>query len=760
MLRPLLVRFAVAAGVVVFASACTADATGPEPDAFDAAGLVGSTGPSQNDLELIITISGNGGGSQDDPSSPYFSLAGLPSTITAGQRLQRTISVEPYGPFGAPSAAVDYGEGAGPKTLQVVQTGGEVDIRTGERTPVSYHVTLNNVYETPGTYLIVVAMSEAGATRARSHTLVVEPAPRSDPVLGDVSIDAEAVVGEPLNVSGSFTDADGAGSYTLRYHWGTGGYASQFPTEPREFGTHHQYQEPGTYTVRVVISDGEGSDEVSAEVTIHPEPVVCAPGTYESGGVCVPAPAGSYVAVEGATEATLCAAGTFQDLEGQTGCKDAPAGSFVATPGAVQAEPCALGTYQPQAGQYTCIDTAPGSIAPETGLAEAVLCPVGTFQPQPGQITCILAEPGHFVAEVGATDDEPCTLGYFAAEPGQAACDPAPAGSYVDLPAATSAVPCGPGYYQDQEAQRYCVEAPAGSFVAYPGSATFELCPAGTFQPDAGRMVCLYAPAGSFATGPGATASELCQPGTYAAQEAQAACDPAPLGHFVPEAGATTFQICEPGSYAGSTGQIACDAAPAGTFVAHAGAFAPTVCEPGTFQARTGQTSCQAAPAGSFVAVSGAASATPCAVGSYQPGTGATSCLVAPVDTYVDVGGAVAYTPCPTGTGTLAAGSTSAADCRALGEIAVAGVDQALASGTLTAAAPGRKGEKELERWVSDLGRSVGFLAGPQHRAGCSGIRVAYREADGSPSPRDVVSGPARADLAALLLRILEEEGC
>lgn len=214
---------------------------------------------------------------------------------------------------------------------------------------------------------------------------------------------------------------------------------------------------------------------------------------------------------------------------------------------------------------------------------------------------------------------------------------------------------------------------------------------------------------------------------------------------------------CEPGSYkAGYT----CVDAPAGSYVPDAGAEQATPCPAGTYQNQTGQTSCIPAPAGTFVAVAGSAQATACSAGTYQPEAGQTHCIAAPIGTYVDVTGATAATSCPALTTTAGTGATSAADCRPVGTVVADRIDDAVRTGGLVPAESGRPGQQQFSSWVLDVKRSLQFLEGPQRQAGCVGLRNTLARADGQPSPKDVVTGPSLAAMAAELRAAMAAYGC
>jgi hypothetical protein len=85
----------------------------------------------------------------------------------------------------------------------------------------------------------------------------------------------------------------------------------------------------------------------------------CQVGTFSATGYlpCDAAPLGSYVSIAGATEATLCPAGSFAGSTGSYVCTPASAGSYVATPGSSTQQTCAAG-YTSAANAITCVAIA------------------------------------------------------------------------------------------------------------------------------------------------------------------------------------------------------------------------------------------------------------------------------------------------------------------------------------------------------------------------------------------------------------------
>lgn len=283
------------------------------------------------------------------------------------------------------------------------------------------------------------------------------------------------------------------------------------------------------------------------------------------------------------------------------------------------------------------------------------------------------------------------------------------------------------------------------------------VCEAGSYLFEG---ACKLAPAGTYVPEAGAEFPYSCAPGTYQNLQGQTSCKPAPAGYYVPVAGSEVPYYCEAGRYQDETGQADCKPAPAGTYVAVGAATAATPCAVGTYQDQEGQRACLPAPVGTFVATTGAIAATSCPIGTYQDQAGQASCIAAPVGSYVSTIGATTATACPTGSTTLATGSTSASDCVTYAQVLEQSVSQAVANGTLTGIATGKRGSEQLAQWQSELSRSLRFLNGPQRMAGCRGLRNQLAQADGLRAPADQVSGAALPQIRALLVQLLDENGC
>ena len=75
-------------------------------------------------------------------------------------------------------------------------------------------------------------------------------------------------------------------------------------------------------------------------------PTACPTGTYSVTGTtpCTPAPPGFYVDTVGATSATACPLGRFQNVAGSVACQLAPLGFYVDVVGAAAATACPPGS--------------------------------------------------------------------------------------------------------------------------------------------------------------------------------------------------------------------------------------------------------------------------------------------------------------------------------------------------------------------------------------------------------------------------------
>lgn len=843
-----LVRRAAAAAFLASLVAC-GDSGVTSPDTFDAP----LPTPQFDIVELLIQFNDPNGDGTTGSIPPSFSLASLPSTVVEDHAWSRSgIPVDPYSGF-APDMAVDYGDGTGAHSVAVTQSGGNLALNpdgTWTQQPISFSFSLSHTYANPGTYTVEVIAATYGdypSSRVRTAAITVTSDP--DVYIEDFQISSPVVQGTPAQFS---FKARGPGTdlYDVKVSYGTNLTQTSAVYPGAIYSDSYTWAEPGTYTLKAIITHGEYADTLTRSVVVAPAPITISAfevtdslfrGDTGAFTVSAQGPAGDPYSVEvdfgdGSDAAALHVApggavsgehvwagsGLFEvrvvvsnGIVADTSVAEVAV--YRAPPSLDDLEmPDTLGFSVPSEIVFTTNDANEGTvlgysialyvggvlageIGPETsGRGETVRIPIEApdylveidlvFVLQSGQNGLLLADTvERHLSIVNAV----CLAGTYKAGYN---CVPAPIGSFVPVDGAEAATACEEGTYQDQEGQVACIPAPAGSFVAFTGAAEATLCPAGSYQDQQGGVQCKEAPAGGFVDQVGATQSTLCAPGTFQESTGSVSCEDAPLGSFVGGPGQTEAQLCAAGYYSDVTGAIACTAAPAGRFVAFDGASSSELCPAGTFQALSGQTGCDAAPAGTFVNVTGAAQATPCAPGTYQPLEGSTGCLdapagsfvsisgaeaatlcvlgtfqadaaqtgcdFAPTGSYVDVTGASSATACPVGSSTTATGSTSIDACIALGVILLGDIERAVSDGTLVPAGNGKGGEQQMNGWISGLERSVRFLEGPQKQAGCVGVRNALAKADGNGSPKDQVTGPGRAAIAAALQRILDENGC
>ena len=161
---------------------------------------------------------------------------------------------------------------------------------------------------------------------------------------------------------------------------------------------------------------------------IHPQ---CGEGFFSGIGFtpCGPAPAGTYVAQPGSTEATNCEPGTYQPLTGQSSCLAAPSGTYVSSAGSTTPTNCPTGHFGLAIGAISsdvCIASAPGNFVSSNDRTRQQLCAKGTFQPLSGQASCLQAKIGYFVKVEGATQQTKCKRRYTTSSIASTSCKLSP----------------------------------------------------------------------------------------------------------------------------------------------------------------------------------------------------------------------------------------------------------------------------------------------------------------------------------------------
>lgn len=274
----------------------------------------------------------------------------------------------------------------------------------------------------------------------------------------------------------------------------------------------------GVNGVTVFLGDGAGAFGSANPYTVNQRPLDVSVRDFNGDGKLDIATVGyndnTYGVLLNTTVIPVtCAAGSYLASPGDLTCTLAPAGSFVAASGATEATQCLVGTYSAVAGATSCTLAPAGSFVATAGAASAALCPAGTYSATAGAASCALAPTGYVVASAGSTSPTACAAGTYADTFGAVACTPAPAGSYVSITGAASATACPAGTYSAAAGSSSCTPAPAGSFVPSTGATAATACAAGSYSASAGSSTCIPAPAGYFVPSPGASSATACAPG-------------------------------------------------------------------------------------------------------------------------------------------------------------------------------------------------------------------------------------------------------
>ncbi len=168
------------------------------------------------------------------------------------------------------TATVDYGDGLGVQPLSL----------TGKT------FTLSHIYPSVGTFASSVSVTGVGGTSTASINVQVNNVAPIVSAGGDVTLSAGAL----FTRTGSFTDP-GAETWSASVNYGDGTNFA-LPLNPdKTFALSHFYGKPGTYLVRVVVSDSLSAAGTAAfNVTIsNTAPVITAvaPQTVAQGSVSV-----------------------------------------------------------------------------------------------------------------------------------------------------------------------------------------------------------------------------------------------------------------------------------------------------------------------------------------------------------------------------------------------------------------------------------------------------------------------------------------
>lgn len=371
---------------------------------------------------------------------------------------------------------------------------------------------------------------------------------------------------------------------------------------------------------------------------------VCRGGDAAAAELCA---LGSFCPA-GSSAPTACAAGTYQNITGQSACATCPPSFFCGAGFVVPAAcppgyfcpsgtrfasqfPCPAGTFSAafnlasaadctpcSAGSYCA---SPGLTAPTGLCSSGVICTGGAMIAGPtDNVTGYRCPPGAYCTG-GATAPTLCLPETFNTATGGssvAACKPCTPG--FTCPDAGTVSPyraCDAGFVcrgGDASATELCSLGSA----CPSGSSAPVACPAGTFANVTGLSACVTCPARSYciagAVQPVACpAGHFCPSGTGAARQF-----PCPVTTFAAQGGLADIgecSSCTPGSYCGSAGLTAPTGVCSAGYLCYGGAATPTPTDGVT----------GAIVAAGYYAVANSSAPTPCWPGTFNNGTGAGS---------------------------------------------------------------------------------------------------------------------------------------
>ena len=137
----------------------------------------------------------------------------------------------------------------------------------------------------------------------------------------------------------------------------------------------------------------------------------CAPGTYSLGS---------------STTCRNCSAGTYTPFSEASSCELAEPGHYVSENGATTQTPCSRGTFSGGSGASNCSVCLAGSLQSNVAQSACILAAPGQFVNSIGANTSKACPPGEYSGG-GAEECTPCDVGSFNALEGAASCKACPA---------------------------------------------------------------------------------------------------------------------------------------------------------------------------------------------------------------------------------------------------------------------------------------------------------------------------------------------
>lgn len=152
-------------------------------------------------------------------------------------------------------------------TAKVTFGGAEPEPATVKQQAGGGTVTATRTFTAPVNGMALVIVSDGKETTMQGIPYVIEAAPANTAPVVTAGPDAEVTVGEKLQRSVSFTDADSA-SWSATVDYGDGSGAQPVtPGADKRIGLEHQWGTAGTYTVTVKVKD-DGGLEGTARFTV------------------------------------------------------------------------------------------------------------------------------------------------------------------------------------------------------------------------------------------------------------------------------------------------------------------------------------------------------------------------------------------------------------------------------------------------------------------------------------------------------------
>jgi hypothetical protein len=182
--------------------------------------------------------------------APSIDVLDVESGMPEGSTVNLAATFSDPGILDPHTATIDWNEGAGPVAATV---GGNT-------------VTGSNLYEQDGTYTVEVCVTDDDTTTCATRTTVID---NVAPSIDTLSVDTGLDEGSTADLAATFTDPGILDTHTASIDWGEGAGPIAVATTGNSIAGSNRYEQDGTYTVGLCVTDDDETTCRSTDITIN-----------------------------------------------------------------------------------------------------------------------------------------------------------------------------------------------------------------------------------------------------------------------------------------------------------------------------------------------------------------------------------------------------------------------------------------------------------------------------------------------------------